>query len=184
MRILLITILSFFFLKQEGQITKVIDGDTVHATIEGKDVTIRLNAIDAPESDQFFGSEATAYLNQIILNKNVEIKILTKDRYGRSIANIYLDGIWINMKLIEKGYAWHYIAYDKNPDLISAQAKAYNDKVGLWKYPNPIEPWKWRKKDNNPKSSNNTQYYKGSRGGCYYINNSGNKVYVNKNLCN
>jgi len=27
-------------------------------------------------------------------------------------------------------------------------------------------------------------YYKGPRGGCYYINSNGNKTYVSRSLCN
>lgn len=31
---------------------------------------------------------------------------------------------------------------------------------------------------------NGKQLYKGSRGGCYYINSNGNKTYVDRNECN
>lgn len=34
-----------------------------------------------------------------------------------------------------------------------------------------------------PRTSTRT-YYRGSRGGCYYINSNGNKTYVDRSMCN
>ncbi len=90
-----------------------------------------------------------------------------------------------------------------------AQQKALSEKLGLWEDKNPTSPWDFRngtktketdKKDltlesatNNPNnssttpSSNNTPdrtYIRGPRGGCYYVSESGRKVYVkDKSLC-
>ncbi|WP_106793053.1 hypothetical protein [Aquimarina sp. Aq78] len=49
-------------------------------------------------------------------------------------------------------------------------------------YSNAIKNTTTRKKQYRPKTTRT--YYRGPRGGCYYINSNGNKTYVARSMCN
>lgn len=52
----------------EAVVTRVVDGDT----IEGGGRNVRLQGIDAPETNQPYGNDATAALQGLILNRRGE----------------------------------------------------------------------------------------------------------------
>ena len=71
------------------------DGDTC-TTIDGE--KIRLACIDTPElkgkkADPFAAKKARDFLNDLLVNEKVSIKRITKDRYGRTIAELFKNGI-------------------------------------------------------------------------------------------
>ncbi|MGL4998720.1 MAG: thermonuclease family protein, partial [Cetobacterium sp.] len=45
------------------------------------------------------------YLNSLIYNKEVEIKVKDKDRYGRTVGEVFYKGESINLDMIKNGYA-------------------------------------------------------------------------------
>lgn len=55
-------------------------------------LAVRLYAVDAPETaklgnpGQPFGDTATKFVESKLLNKNITLKLLAKDRYGRALA--------------------------------------------------------------------------------------------------
>jgi len=107
--ILLFLILAFASLPvaadmRQGVVTRVIDGDTVEVAGE----SVRLQGIDAPESDQPHGGTATTALKARILDRRVTLKVQGEDRYGRLIAVIHLDDRNINRWLVASGHAWEY----------------------------------------------------------------------------
>ncbi|AOW17186.1 hypothetical protein LPB03_06785 [Polaribacter vadi] len=51
-------------------------------------------------------------------------------------------------------------------------------------YSNSLLSKESTKKTNEKKRTYSRSYYRGSRGGCYYINSNGNKSYVSRSLCN
>lgn len=98
-------------------ITRVVDGDTVHAEIDlGFDVTIsatlRLHGVNAPEQRSPGGVEATEWLRSKALN--VRARVLTikdrKEKYGRYLAKLYLPGedTSVNEQLLAAGHAVAY----------------------------------------------------------------------------
>ena len=89
------------------------DGDTC-ITIYGE--KLRLACIDTPElkgknSDLEKAKEARDFLNQLVANKKVSIKRITKDRYGRTVAEIFKDGINIQELIVSRGYGKIYKRY-------------------------------------------------------------------------
>ena len=66
----------------------VIDGDTVKGKVEGKQITIRLVEIDAPEMDQPFGLASKNFLMQLTSNENITFTSEGEDRYGLSLIHI------------------------------------------------------------------------------------------------
>ena len=129
-----------------GKVTKVSDGDTIHVVTDGNvKFKVRLDRIDAPESDQPYGKESTAYLSSLICGKTVRVEWVKKDQYGRVLGIVYLDKTDINLKMVETGNAWHYSYFDKTPAYAAAESSAKEKKLGLWVADNPINPYEWRK---------------------------------------
>lgn len=89
----------------KGFCDKVIDGDTIDVGGVGR---IRLVGIDTPERGQPGYEEATNYVKDKCLGKTVYLDIDNaepKDKYGRTLAIVYVDGININQELLKLGYA-------------------------------------------------------------------------------
>jgi micrococcal nuclease len=133
----------------KGRIIGVSDGDSV-SLLDEKNVVfkIRLNGIDAPEKKQDFGNASKNFIGDLIYDKFVWVRTNGLDRYGRTIGTIYLNenmiGKSVNEMSLENGMSWHYKKYDKNILWSNIELKAKEDKVGLWKLPNPIPPWSFR----------------------------------------
>ena len=128
------------------RVTKVVDGDTFWAD-DGtkKGVKIRLIGIDAPESRKtgkkeigYFGKEAKAYLTNLLTGKSVRLEydVGRTDRYGRTLAYVYLrGGTFINAELVKNGYAMVMTIPPnvKYADLfLKLQIEAREHKRGLW----------------------------------------------------
>ena len=96
------------------------DGDTCTTTTKEK---IRLACIDTPElrgsrADPIPAKAARDYLNGLVAGEEVVIRRITKDRYGRTIAEISKDDINIQQRLVEKGFARVYTRYSGQCDWI------------------------------------------------------------------
>lgn len=107
-------------MKQEyiynATVTKVYDGDTITVDfdlgffVSMRDQTLRLYGIDTPELrgvEREQGLVVRDWLREKILGKKVVIKSYRdkKGKYGRWLADVYLEGEHINTTLLEKGYA-------------------------------------------------------------------------------
>lgn len=119
---------------------RVIDGDTI---LMEDNTRIRLNNIDAPELSQTYGIQAKQFLSNLVLNKTITGIKKGKDKYGRTIADLYLNGLWINKEIVITGNAVVYPKYDKE-NLYPLELKAKENKIGLWQYPNE-SPYLFRK---------------------------------------
>ncbi|KAI9102144.1 hypothetical protein K1719_023654 [Acacia pycnantha] len=106
---------------------------------------IRLRGIDAPEGKMPFGEEAKIELTKIVQGKSLRVLVYGEDRYGRSVGDIYCNGLFVQELMLKKGYAWHYAAYDKRKELETWEKEARAKRVGLWASSNPEKPWEWRK---------------------------------------
>jgi endonuclease YncB( thermonuclease family) len=72
--------------------------------------------IDTPETPkgakfpgQPYGTDAEAYLTQLVDGKRVWVEIHGVDRYKRLLSTIFLDGKDINLAMIEAGLAEIYV---------------------------------------------------------------------------
>ena len=89
------------------------DGDTC-TTLKGE--KIRLACIDTPElkgkkADPIPAKEARDFLNNLVTNKEVSIRRITKDRYGRTVAELIKDKTNIQQLLVQKNLAKVYKRY-------------------------------------------------------------------------
>jgi micrococcal nuclease len=112
----------FVFPITSGQVVKVYDGDTI--TIASKmpydnspmyRFSVRLNGIDTPEikgateDEKSMALEARNKLSELIMNKHVFLKNVSSEKYGRILADVYLDDtIHINQWLVDNRYAVKY----------------------------------------------------------------------------
>lgn len=129
-----------------GEVIRVLDGDTVEVLRHRAPVRIRLANIDAPERSQAFGSRSREYLASMTYRKTVRVEDQGKDRYGRTIAVLYAGGQNINAEMVSAGMAWVYTRYSTDLQLPALEQFARENRIGLWKDSNPVEPWSFRSK--------------------------------------
>ncbi len=130
----------------EGKIVKIADGDTLTLLTSTKDqVKIRLAGIDTPERKQPFGNRAKQALAKLAFQKQALIEAETKDRYGRTVGVVFVDGLNVNHELVKQGMAWVYRKYNKDKALYELESRAKKERLGLWLDENPIPPWEWRR---------------------------------------
>ena len=128
-----------------GPVVSVLDGDTIDVLHNRQPERIRLNGIDCPEKGQAFGKKATQFTSTLIHGKEVTIRVLRKDRHGRTVADVVLpDGTNVSRELLRAGLAWWYRQYSKDVSLGALEQEARQAKRGLWADPNPIPPWEIR----------------------------------------
>src|SRR6202007_563472 len=128
-----------------GKVVKVQDGDTVTVLVDEVQHRIRLAGIDAPENKQAFGTKAKQVLADKVFGKEVKVVWKKRDRYKRILGDIYLGERWLNLEMVEEGYAWHYVYFSKDARLAKAEREAKEAKRGLLADPEPIPPWDYRK---------------------------------------
>lgn len=128
-----------------GRVVGVSDGDTITVLdAEKTQHKIRLNAIDAPESHQAFGQRAKQALSEKIFGRDVKVRWNEKDKYGRTLGDVFIDDRYINKEMVEEGWAWHYRQYSNSSDLEVAEQRARIAHSGLWADAHPIAPWDFR----------------------------------------
>lgn len=127
----------FVFPITEGQVIKVYDGDTI--TIASKmpylespmyRFSVRLNGIDTPEikgknaDEKEIAKKARDELSALIMNKTVTLKNVQSEKYGRILAEVYLEDVCVNDWMIEKKFA---VKYDGGTKQIPESWKTYHE---------------------------------------------------------
>lgn len=141
----------------EGVVVGVTDGDTITVLDATRNQhKIRLAGIDAPESGQPFGQRSRQYLASIAFQKRVAVEWAKRDRYGRIVGKVLVNGNDVNVRLVQAGLAWHYKAYQKEQSssdamlYADAESEAREQRLGLWRDARPVPPWEWRKAKKGP----------------------------------
>ncbi len=135
-----------------GRIVGVNDGDTVTLLdAQQRQYKIRLTGIDAPEKKMPFGQRAKEHLSNLVFDKSVQIETEKLDRYGRTLGKIVVNNRDVNLAMIQAGFAWHYKKYQSEQSssdrllYAHAEEQARQQHAGLWRDPQPVPPWEWRK---------------------------------------
>ena len=127
-----------------ARVERVIDGDTVRVRFDGGIHTVRLIGVDTPETKhptkavEYFGREASAFTRAHLEGKTVRLEKDrtgdTRDRYGRLLRHVYLDGENFNARLIREGYAHAYrrFPFSKRQEFIDLEQQARRRGLGLW----------------------------------------------------
>jgi len=129
----------------KARVIGVHDGDSITVlTSDNQQIKVRLEGIDCPELKQDFGQRAKQATSALCFGKDVRVQQTGKDRYGRTLAYVYVGDVCINKELLKQGMAWHFKKYNSDPEYAKLENKARSQKVGLWSHPNPVAPWDFR----------------------------------------
>ncbi len=134
------------FAQTNAKVLRVKDGDTYLLKDSVKTFTVRILKIDAPEMKQTSGMESYRFVNGTIGGKMVEYTGTSKDKYGRTLVSITINGQRLDSLIIRNGWAWHYVNYDNETMLDNAMQQAIGDSLGLWSCGNAnvCPPWLYR----------------------------------------
>jgi micrococcal nuclease len=128
-----------------GRVVRVVDGDTVHVRLGGRDETVRYIGIDTPESVepgtpvQCFAEAASARNRRLVAGRAVTLRTdaESRDRYGRLLAYVYRrdDGLFVNAELVRQGFA-KILTIPPNVahavELLTLERAARRARRGLW----------------------------------------------------
>lgn len=127
-------------------VAKVVDGDTLSVSIDGKTQTIRLIGLNTPETVdprkpvECFGKQASDKAKKLLTGKKIRIEKDPSqgdyDKYQRLLAYVFLeDGTNFNKYMIQEGYGYEYtynLPYKYQKEFKLAQEQAKSQKKGLW----------------------------------------------------
>lgn len=116
------------------KVTRIIDGDTLEISTGDK---VRLICIDTPEKNEAGYQEASNYLRNLVLNKEVKLEKDTSetDRYGRLLRYVYINETFVNELIVKHGYGKTYLyAPDTKlcPIIKTAESYAIANSLGIW----------------------------------------------------
>jgi len=91
-------------------VERVVDGDTIKLA-DG--TRVRYIGIDTPETVrpnhpvEFMGHEASDFNRDLVEGKRVRLEydVARRDKYGRTLAYVYLDTLFVNAELVRRGLA-------------------------------------------------------------------------------
>jgi micrococcal nuclease len=115
-------------------VTYVVDGDTVELE-DGR--TVRYIGINAPERHQPYFEEATGANRRLAEGETARMVLDAQqtDRFGRTLAYLWVGDRFVNLELVRQGYA---TAYTEPPnvrysaEIIAAEQRARDAQAGLW----------------------------------------------------
>lgn len=130
-------------------VVAIADGDTLTARCGEpgayEQVKVRIAGIDAPEKAQSFGQRSRQALADLCHRETATIKPSTRDKYGRTVADVQCKGQDVAASQVRAGVAWVFDRYSEGYEsLYPLQTGARRAKTGLWSEDAPIAPWDWR----------------------------------------
>jgi endonuclease YncB( thermonuclease family) len=134
------------------RVVGISDGDTIRVMHNGRAERIRLYGIDCPEKAQPFGTRARQFTGDAAFGKDVTVRVMDVDRYGRTVGEVILpDGRSLNKELVRARFAWWYRRYARGDrELDRLEDRARTARRGLWVDPSPMPPWEWRRERRVP----------------------------------
>ncbi|MFA5662537.1 thermonuclease family protein [Castellaniella sp.] len=139
-----------------GRVVSVSDGDTLTLLADGQRQRVRLASIDAPETGhgrtrpgQPFGQAARRALAALVAGQTLTLACYEQDHYGREICDVPLSGgSTANRQLVAQGLAWANRQgggkYLRDVQMPVLEARAREQRLGLWQQAHAVPPWEWR----------------------------------------
>jgi micrococcal nuclease len=127
----------------EWTVIEVLDGDTIRVARDRDVDTVRLLGIDTPETHhptqgvECYGPEAASYTQAHLQGRSVQLEadIETRDRYGRRLAYVIVDGERFNDELLRLGYARLLVIEPNHAharEMLRDELDAKRAGLGLW----------------------------------------------------
>ena len=186
----ILLILSLFLLLPSlaqalsGRVVAIADGDTLTVLTEAKEqVKVRINGIDAPEKKQPFGQASKANLSKLAYGRIAVLEGNKRDRYGRRVGKILIDGRDVGLEQIRAGMAWHFKEYEREQSLedrrvyAEAENEARHSRSGLWRDPSPTPPWEFRHPERAQSNKGNPTPVPRSVEGAPILGNKNSNIY-------
>lgn len=131
--------------KQEAQVVRIIDGDTIEVLLSNKKEKVRVIGINTPEEVdprkkvECFGKEASSFAKEILEGKIVLLESdptqQDRDKYNRLLRYVFVNSVDFGRFMIEQGYAYEYtydLRYKYQKEYKEAEKNAREKGVGLW----------------------------------------------------
>ncbi len=136
--IILLTGIFYYNLTEEeitlktAKVISVTDGDTLETSDQ---IIIRLKGINTPEREEKYYQEAKEFLESLALNKTIEFEDYGPDKYGRTLAHIYIGKTLVNAEIVKAGlaYSYYYEPDSHLEEILASEKIARNQEINLWK---------------------------------------------------
>jgi micrococcal nuclease len=128
---------------EPANVTRVIDGDTIEVALDNEILAVRLIGIDTPETVhptkpvECYGPAASRFTSGVLQGRPVRLEFDVEriDRYGRTLAYVWLGDDLFNETLVARGFA-QVTTYPPNVKYVdrflAAQRDARSHERGLW----------------------------------------------------
>lgn len=128
-------------------VIRIVDGDTI--VLDGNE-KVRLIGVNTPESVhpskpvEYFSKEATEFIRSMVEGKRVKVEYdwQRTDKYGRTLAYVYLEGgTFVNLEIVRQGYGFAYTKYPFKymEEFRQAERQARENNSGLHGVSNILE---------------------------------------------
>ncbi len=144
--------------KVAANLLGVVDGDTVHISVNGQDFTVRLLTIDTPEthyeghSQGYWGEQAALNLQRLAgavpSAATIELESEPCDKYGRVLAHVFVKDVNLNLEQLKAGMAVNYcIAPNLNhcAEYAPVVQTAIDQQLGIFSDADLELPYLWRR---------------------------------------
>jgi micrococcal nuclease len=124
-----------------AHVQRVVDGDTLLLTGGER---VRLIGVDTPESvkpetpAEPFGREASEFTKSVAENRDVRLEFDRErvDQYGRTLAYVYVDDLFLNEELVRQGFSRAETRFPFRTDMqrrfLVAEEEARAARRGIW----------------------------------------------------
>lgn len=132
-----------------GQVSRIVDGDTLwlKTAPDAEPVVIRIEGIDAPESCQAGGADATQALTRLALNRGVTVRIVARDEHARVVGKVHDGTVDVGDRMVRDGHAWSArFKYDRGP-YVAEERMAIALKRGLHSEAGAVQPREFRQRN-------------------------------------
>lgn len=132
----------------KAQPVRVVDGDTYEVQAGTDTLTLRLAGVDAPETGQRYGDDATRVARNLIADRTLTVIVTDTGYYGRYVARVGIKGFSLSRLLVSRGMAWvspEYCEFDACEQWRDIQEKRRAQSMGLWAQAQPVPPWEYRR---------------------------------------
>ncbi|HLT80505.1 MAG TPA: thermonuclease family protein [Cyclobacteriaceae bacterium] len=128
-----------------GTVTTVVDGNTLEVNTSEGPMKILLYGIDCPELGQAYGDAAKARLEKLLLNRQVTVDLVSRDRRGNHYGLVFTEvGEDPRIDLLREGLAWT-VEDGSSAELEPYRSFAQQKRRGLWQDSKPKPPWVFRR---------------------------------------
>jgi micrococcal nuclease len=127
---------------------ETVDGDTIKVNYKGKEETVRYLLVDTPESKkpgtcvQPYAKAAAERNRELVSSGNLSLEFDNgneRDKYGRLLAYVFVDGKSVQEELLKEGYARVAYIYDPPYKYLSTfendEKVAQNKHLNIWSDP-------------------------------------------------